>query len=135
MRRPPEKERLDLNCGRRTPQLKRIPLARSQPGWPSLKKLAEFSQVSPTVLQSGPYRLFFFSSDRGEPSHVHVKRDRKLAKFWLGPIRVAYNYGFSETELNRVVGLIQQNEELLVKAWNDYFKSDRNGGRQERPGD
>ena len=91
--------------------------------------------MSPTVLQSGPYRFFFFSSDRKEPIHVHVKRDRKLAKFWLGPIHVAYNYGFSETELNRVAGLIQQNEELFAKAWHDYFKSDGNGGGQERSGD
>jgi hypothetical protein len=33
----------------------------------------------------GPYRFFFFSSDRGEPIQVHVKRDRKLAKLWLAP--------------------------------------------------
>jgi hypothetical protein len=28
--------------------------------------------VSPTVLREGPYRFFFFSSDRGEPRHIHV---------------------------------------------------------------
>jgi hypothetical protein len=33
----------------------------------------------------GPYRFFSFSSDRGEPIHVHVERERKTAKFWLGP--------------------------------------------------
>ena len=49
--------------------------------------------MSPTVLQSGPYRFFFFSSDRNEPTHVHVKRDDKLAKFWLAPVRMAYNFG------------------------------------------
>ena len=37
--------------------------------------------MSPTVLEAGPYRLFFFSSDRGEPPHVHVARERKAAKF------------------------------------------------------
>lgn len=67
--------------------------------------------------------------------HVHVKRDRKLAKFWLNPIHVAHNYGFSETELKGIAGLIEQNEELLAKAWNGYFKSDGNGGSQERSGD
>jgi hypothetical protein len=45
--------------------------------------------VSPTVLQSGPYRFFFFASDRLEPPHIHVKRDKKLAKFWLAPVREA----------------------------------------------
>jgi len=86
--------------------------------------------MSPTVLESGPYRFFFFSSDRGEPVHVHVKRDRKLAKFWLAPVRLAYNYGFSETELNRIADIARKHEAELSKAWHDYFKrSDGSGGR------
>jgi hypothetical protein len=77
--------------------------------------------LSPTVLQSGPYRFFFFASDRNEPPHVHVKRDAKLAKFWLAPIRRAYNYGFGATELNRVVAIVRANEAALLRAWHDYF--------------
>ena len=91
--------------------------------------------MSPTVLQSGPYRFFFFSSDRNEPVHVHVKRDGKLAKFWLAPVRLAYNYGFRETELNRIIRIIQEHEAALAKAWHDYFKrGDRNGGGERRSG-
>ena len=58
--------------------------------------------MSPTVLRSGPYRFFFFASDRTEPRHVHVARERKTAKFWLLPVRVAYNYDFAPSELNRI---------------------------------
>lgn len=79
--------------------------------------------VSPTVLQSGPYRFFFFSSDKNEPVHVHGSRDRKTAKFWLSPVRVAYNYGFAAPEFNRVAALVRQHEADLVKAWHEYFKS------------
>ena len=78
--------------------------------------------MSPTVLQSGPYRLFFFSSDRGEPMHVHVERDRKTAKFWLTPVRLEYNHGFAANELNRIETLVQEHETELAKAWHDYFK-------------
>lgn len=78
--------------------------------------------MSPTVLQSGPYRLFF-SSDRGEPIHVHVTRDRKTAKFWLEPVRLEYNDGFSVNELRKVEGVVVSNEAQLVQAWHDYFKS------------
>src|SRR5438034_6383875 len=87
-----------------------------------LEKLPESPSVSPTVLQSGPYRFFFFSSDRNEPTHVHVKRDRKLAKFSLAPVRMAYNYGFSQTELNHIAALVQEHEAALSKAWHEYFK-------------
>ncbi len=27
----------------------------------------------PTVLRWGPYRAFFYSNERGEPAHVHVR--------------------------------------------------------------
>jgi hypothetical protein len=67
--------------------------------------------------------LFFFSSDRNEPTHVHVKRDRKLAKFWLQPIRMEYNYGFIPTELNRITAIVREHEAELLKAWHDYFNS------------
>jgi hypothetical protein len=77
--------------------------------------------VSPTVLQSGPYRFFFFSSDRGEPIHVHVERERKTAKFWLDPVQMEYNHGFAPVELNKVATLVQEHETDLVKAWHEYF--------------
>ena len=77
--------------------------------------------MSPTVLPSGPYRLFFFSSDRGEPVHVHVARDRKAAKLWLGPVRVEFNHGFSNAELARVEALVRQHEPQIRKAWHEYF--------------
>jgi hypothetical protein len=77
--------------------------------------------------------FFFFSSDRSEPVHVHVKRERKIAKFWLGPVRMAYNYGFSETELSRIAGIVGKHEAALSKAWHDYFKRrNGNGGSSER---
>ena len=43
----------------------------------------------PTVLRSGPYRFFFYSADRGEPPHVHVEHQSKIAKIWIDPVRVA----------------------------------------------
>ena len=84
--------------------------------------------MSPTVLQSGPYRFFFFSSDRGEPPHVHTARDRKTAKFWLKPVRLEYSLGFAPNELNKISALVREHQAELLKAWHDYFKSG-NGSR------
>ena len=47
----------------------------------------------PTVLREGPYRFFFYASDREEPPHVHVERDRQTAKFWLQPVRLQRSGG------------------------------------------
>ena len=33
------------------------------------------------IPREGPYRFFFYASDRTEPEHVHVERDDRVAKF------------------------------------------------------
>ncbi|HIK46716.1 MAG TPA: DUF4160 domain-containing protein [Leptolyngbyaceae cyanobacterium M65_K2018_010] len=75
----------------------------------------------PTVLKIGPYSFIFFSSDRGEPAHIHVKRDRQLVKFWLNPVVIAKNRGFKDHELNDIARLVEEHEQPLLEAWHDYF--------------
>jgi len=75
----------------------------------------------PTVLQDGPYSFVFFSSDQGEPMHIHVKRDRRIAKFWLNPISLAKNRGFKQHEINEMARLVAKHQETLLEAWYDHF--------------
>jgi len=75
----------------------------------------------PTVLHDGPYRFYFYASDRDEPVHVHVERDDDIAKFWLEPVRLQGSKGFGRTELARVQRLVEQHREQLVRAWNEFF--------------
>jgi hypothetical protein len=75
----------------------------------------------PTVLRDGPYSFVFFSSDRGEPVHVHVKRDRLVAKFWLDPVSLARSGGFPGHELNPITQLLVNHQQTLREAWNDHF--------------
>ena len=77
----------------------------------------------PTVLQDGPYSFIFFSSDKGEPPHIHIKRDRQVAKFWLEPIVLAKNRGFKEYELNKIKYLIEKYHQQLQEECYDYFKT------------
>ena len=75
----------------------------------------------PTVLEDGPYGFAFFSSDGGEPPHIHVKRDLRIAKFWLEPMALAKNCGFAGHELNRIARLVAKHEQNLLEAWHEYF--------------
>jgi hypothetical protein len=75
----------------------------------------------PTILRSGPYRLFFYSGDRDEPVHVHIEPDDKLAKFWLEPVRLQDSGGFSTTEITRLRKQVEDNSDLLLRSWNEYF--------------
>jgi hypothetical protein len=61
----------------------------------------------PTVLVVGAHRFFFYSSDGGEPRHVHVERDDRVAKFWLDPIALQGSSGFAPREVNRIHSLVE----------------------------
>lgn len=75
----------------------------------------------PTVLKVGPYRFFFYAGDQGEPLHVHIERDDKIAKFWLDPVRLQNSGGFSRVEISRIHKIIIENHAKLMEAWDEYF--------------
>ena len=73
------------------------------------------------VLRSGPYRFYFHSHEPNEPPHVHVDRDEDSAKFWLGPVGLARNLGFTGHELRTVERIIRDNQQDLLETWNGWF--------------
>ena len=75
----------------------------------------------PTVLRDGPYRFFFYASDRDEPRHVHVEREGNVAKFWLDPVRLENSGGFGRPELVRIQRIVQEHAAEFAEAWNEYF--------------
>ncbi|OGA13190.1 MAG: hypothetical protein A3D95_05105 [Betaproteobacteria bacterium RIFCSPHIGHO2_12_FULL_69_13] len=76
----------------------------------------------PTVLRVGPYRFFFYASDRDEPPHIHVERDDNVAKFWLDPVRLQSSGGFSRIEIRRIAAHVTDHQIELLEAWNGYFR-------------
>ncbi len=69
---------------------------------------------------SGLYRFYFYSFDCGEPMHVHVRRENRNAKFWVAPVELAWNHGFTPRELNEIRGIIQANETSIIEAWHEH---------------
>ena len=79
--------------------------------------------MSPTVLRKGGYRFFFFSTDREEPKHIHVTYRDKYAKYWVEPVALARNKGFSGHELTEVHKIIETNKILIKEKWDEFFTS------------
>lgn len=75
----------------------------------------------PTVLRIGPYRFYFYSHEPNEPRHVHVDRDSSTAKFWLKPVSLASNIGFSAKELRNLQAVVKEKQEILSEAWDGHF--------------
>jgi hypothetical protein len=72
-------------------------------------------------MRIGPYRLFFYASDRAEPPHVHVEHDDGLAKFWLAPVQLQRATGLRPVELRHIERVVEEHQERLLEAWHDYF--------------
>lgn len=75
----------------------------------------------PTILRIGPYRFFFYSNEQGEPPHIHIQRDRMLAKFWLKPIALVGSTRFSPRDLKKLELLVTENHTVFLEAWDEYF--------------
>jgi len=75
----------------------------------------------PTVLRSGPYRLYFYSHEPNEPPHVHIDRGEQTCKFWLDPVALARNLGFSAKELRDIEKLVIGSQQGLLEAWHEHF--------------
>lgn len=73
----------------------------------------------PTVLREHGFRVGFFSYDLGEAARVHVTKAGCEAKFWLGPVRLAWNRRFREHELREIAGILIANEQLILEKWRE----------------
>lgn len=80
----------------------------------------------PVVFNQEGFRFFFFSNegDPREPVNNHVRKDAKLAKFWLQPsVRLDDSYRFSARELTKIAKIIDNRKTEIEEAWNDHFES------------
>ena len=75
----------------------------------------------PTVLRIGAFKFYFYSHEPNEPPHIHIDRDGYSAKFWLEPVRLAKNIGFSPQELRKLDRLVRENKTKILEAWYEYF--------------
>jgi hypothetical protein len=69
---------------------------------------------------AGPYRIFFTSFDCLEPPHVHIDREDKTCKFWLDPVALARNNGFTARELRMISRMIDENRIMILEAWHEH---------------
>jgi len=75
----------------------------------------------PTILRIGGYRFFFYSNENNEPPHIHVQKERMLAKFWLRPVALASSTGFASHELTKLMRLAEEHQQTFVEAWDGFF--------------
>jgi Domain of unknown function (DUF4160) len=82
----------------------------------------------PIVFRDSALRYFLFSNEGlpREPRHIHVEGGGKDAKIWLEPeVTIAESYGFNSGELARILRIVLERRNLILKAWHDHFGNGR----------
>jgi hypothetical protein len=74
-----------------------------------------------TLLIVDGFRFWFYRNEGQEPPHVHASKAGAAAKFWLQPVRLAYSYGFSPTQLRRIRELVFEHQAYFVERWHEHF--------------
>jgi hypothetical protein len=52
---------------------------------------------------------------------MHIDRDEQNCKFWLEPVALARNLGFSAKALRDIERLVIDNQQGLLEDWHEYF--------------
>ena len=82
--------------------------------------------MSPTIHKEAGFVFYFYSYDvaANEPPHVHVgeqrPRARGDAKVWLTPVGVADSGRFSQRKINRILTIVNAEQQEMLEDWNDY---------------
>lgn len=64
---------------------------------------------------------FFFYSNAHEPIHVHVRNADGEARFCVSPVLLIENKGLKNKDLNLAAAIIEENKEIIIERWNEYF--------------
>jgi len=66
---------------------------------------------------------FFFYSKEHEPIHVHVEGASGFAKFDYDGNNFVLNMakGIKVNDLNKIKFVIEENKDIIVARWNEYF--------------
>lgn len=75
----------------------------------------------PTVFEKDGYKFFFYSNEH-LPPHVHVLKGGGEAVFIIDPeVELREAAGMKVRQLARAEELAKENQEIILKAWNEHL--------------
>ena len=76
----------------------------------------------PTIIDIDGFRFFIYSNEH-PPKHIHIEKAEKTAKFNLEFIELIKSSRFNASELKQIRSLVEENQELLIQKWDEFFSS------------
>ena len=80
----------------------------------------------PTIFIFFGFRFMFYSNDHA-PIHVHILKDGHEAKYNVDPVELVFNHGFKKHYILLIGSVLEENWEIVIDRWKNYFKEENNG--------
>ena len=80
----------------------------------------------PTLFIIFGFRFFFWSNEH-EPIHVHISKGDNEAKYDIMSLELVENFGFKRNELRMIESILEENKEIIVERWKEYFGKGNKG--------
>jgi len=78
--------------------------------------------MSPEIHREREYTFYFMMADLSEPAYVHVGEGRSRrgddAKIWLLPVAVSRAGRYSQSELGRILEIVNERSFAMLRACN-----------------
>lgn len=76
----------------------------------------------PVIFRFFGLKFFFYANDH-EPIHVHITRGGSEAVYLVeDEISLRNNYGFKKNELKLIESIIEENKDIIIEEWENFFK-------------
>ena len=77
----------------------------------------------PTLFILFGFRFSFFANDH-LPIHIHAIKGKIYAKIQVLPkVELIENKGLTASELKKVIGVVEENKDIIIERWNDFFNT------------
>jgi hypothetical protein len=76
----------------------------------------------PTVLRWRGWIFLFYSADWWEPPHVHARKGRQEAKFWLSDCSVAAVRRVPHHEVTALQQKVREYQAEFLEKWHAHFE-------------
>lgn len=70
----------------------------------------------------GAFRFHFYSNEGTEPPHIHVDAGDGECKFWLEPVRLAWNRGLSAATVRKIEHHVFSNQDALREKCHEFHR-------------
>ena len=75
----------------------------------------------PQIFREKGWVASFYSNERNEPVHVHLRKGGGEAKFQVRPVALAMSEGLKVKELAEAEALVAKHATEILRKWNEHF--------------